>query len=235
MTRNKQPPAKPGRFKTHLATALGVAAIHHGKRVRFCNAVDLVNQLEGEKQHGKAGNMARQLVRTDAVILDELGDLPFPASGGALLFHLISQLYEKTSLIITTNLSLAEWVAGFGDAKMTAALLNRIMHHCDILETGNDSFRFEQRRKQPKMTAQTGKLLTLLPGKYWTMFDSLATAGTLHVCSQEPGLQARKPPMRHTARAFSASEGPTAPSSPKAKDLSRRLAIRIRPSGPEPP
>jgi DNA replication protein DnaC len=137
-----------GTGKTHLAISIGVNLIRQGYKVRFWNLVDLVNELEREKEQGKTGVLQRRMKYFSLIILDELGYLPFTAQGAQLLFHLMSSWYENLPVIITTNLEFKEWDSMFHNQKMTIALLDRLTHHCEIIETGMESYRLKARQQE---------------------------------------------------------------------------------------
>ena len=145
---------QPGTGKTHLAVSWGLAAARHGYRVRFFTAASLVNQLEEKQKQFQLEKFLCQLDRTDLLICDELGYLSFSRAGAELLFQVFADRYERRSLLITSNLAFSDWGQIFQGERMTAALLDRLTHHCEIFEMNGESYRFRQSMKQNK---QPGK------------------------------------------------------------------------------
>jgi DNA replication protein DnaC len=138
-----------GTGKTHCAIALGIAACREGKRVRFVTAAGLVNELMEAKAQLRLSKLEAALSRLDLLVLDEVGFVPFTKAGAELLFGVLSDRYERGSVLLTTNLDFASWTEVFGDARLTGALLDRLTHRCHIIEFQGDSFRFKEslRRK----------------------------------------------------------------------------------------
>ena len=139
-----------GTGKTHLAVALGNSAARHGHKVRFFTAAGLVNQLEEKQKSFQLDRFLNQLDRTDLLICDELGYLSFSRGGAELLFQVFAERYERRSLLITSNLAFSDWGQIFQGERMTAALLDRLTHHCEIFEMNGESYRFKESMKQKK-------------------------------------------------------------------------------------
>jgi DNA replication protein DnaC len=140
----------PGTGKTHLATALGLAACRQGKRVRFTTAAALVTRLEEAQKQYQLDRVLNGLDRTDLLICDELGYLSFSRVGAELLFQVFADRYERRSLLVTSNLAFSEWGQIFQGERMTAALLDRLTHRCHIFEMNGESFRFRESMKNKK-------------------------------------------------------------------------------------
>ena len=144
-----------GTGKTHLATALGLAVCRLGRRVRFVTAANLVTQLEEAQQQHRLERMLTQLDRVDLLVIDELGYLSFSRGGAELLFQVFAERYERRSVLVTSNLAFSEWGTVFQGDRMTAALLDRLTHRCEIFEMNGESFRFREsmtakKQKDPK-------------------------------------------------------------------------------------
>ena len=135
----------PGLGKTHIATGLALAACHQGLRVRFYNAAALVNDLIEAQQDGRLTKFLNTALKHKLIVLDELGFIPFSSPGAQLMFQFCSTLYERVSLLVTTNLKFADWVQIFGDERLTAALLDRLTHKAHIVEFMGESYRFRER------------------------------------------------------------------------------------------
>ena len=144
-----------GTGKTHLAIALGLAACRLGKRVRFYTAATLVQKLEQAQQQYALERFQKQLDKTDLLICDELGYLSFSRAGAELLFQVFADRYERTSTLITTNLPFSEWQQIFQGERMTAALLDRLTHHCEIFEMNGESYRFRESMKTKQNQSHT--------------------------------------------------------------------------------
>ncbi|MEJ2682746.1 MAG: IS21-like element helper ATPase IstB [Gammaproteobacteria bacterium] len=138
----------PGLGKTHIASALAVAATQQMRRVRFFNAAALVNELLQLQEVGLVTPFLNKLLKHHLIVIDELGFIPFTNTGAQLMFQLCSTLYERVALIVTTNLSFADWTQVFGDEMLTVALLDRLTHKAHIVEFVGESYRFRQRRQQ---------------------------------------------------------------------------------------
>jgi DNA replication protein DnaC len=138
----------PGLGKTHLAIFLGLAACRQGHKIRFWTAAGLVRELLQAQDELRLHKFIASALKFRLVILDELGFIPFTPNGARALFTFCSELYERVSVIVTTNLKLANWTHAFGDERLTASLLDRLTHHAHILELVGESYRFRQRMEQ---------------------------------------------------------------------------------------
>lgn len=145
----------PGTGKTHLATALGVEACHRGKKVRFCRVTELITQMMEARDERTLTRIKGQLAKLDLLILDELGYVPTGKLGAELLFDVISLAYERTSVIVTTNLPFERWVDVLGSERLTGAALDRLTHRCHVLEANGQSYRLQDATKRAKRSTPT--------------------------------------------------------------------------------